>query len=209
MSNLLDQLQGQLSDDLIQQLSRQLGGASREQTMTAANGAITALFAQIAQNASTPQGASSLASALDRDHDGSVLNNIMDLLGGRGSQQTQNRALNGAGILKHVMGERQNGAIDMISQLSGLDKNSSGNLMATLAPIVMGMLGKQKREQGLDAGALASMLTGELKQQRTAQSKNPTMAMITRFLDANNDGSIVDDVAKMGMRLLGNMFKKK
>jgi hypothetical protein len=208
MSNLLDQLQGQLSDDLIQQLSQQLGGASREQTMTAANGAITALFAQIAQNAATPQGASSLASALDRDHDGSVLNNIMDLLGG-GAQQTQSRALNGAGILKHVMGERQGGAIDMISQMSGLDKNSSGNLMTTLAPIVMGMLGKQKREQGLDAGALASMLTGELKQQRSAQNANPTMAMITRFLDANNDGSIVDDVAKMGMRLLGNMFKKK
>jgi hypothetical protein len=207
MPNLLEQLQGQLSDDLIKQLSQQLGGASPEQTATAANGAISALFAQIAQNASSPQGASALAGALDRDHDGSVLNNLMDLIGGGATRQEQNKALNGGGILKHVMGERQGSAIDMISQMSGLDKNRTGNLMTTLAPMVMGMLGKEKKEQGLDAGALASLLTGELKQQRANQ--NPTMSMITRFLDANNDGSIVDDVAKMGMRLLGNMLKKK
>lgn len=202
----MEMLQGQLSDNLVDQLSQQLGGADREKTALAANGVLSALVSQIARNASSPEGATSLSNALDRDHDGSVLDNLMGMIGG-GASQTNNRALNGEGIVRHVMGDRQNNVLDVISKMSGLDKGSAGNLMTTLAPIVMGMLGKQKREQGLDIGGLTSLLTGELNQQR--QSDNPAMSMITRFLDADGDGDIKDDIANMGMKFLGNLFKKK
>lgn len=202
----MEMLQGQLSDNLVDQLSQRLGGADKEKTAIAANGVLSALVSQIARNASTPEGASSLANALDNDHDGSVLDNLMDIIGG-GANQTNNRALNGEGIIRHVMGERQNNVLDMISKMSGLDKGSAGNLMTTLAPIVMGMLGKQKREQGLDVGGLTSLLTGELQQQR--QSDNPAMSMISRFIDQDGDGDIKDDIANMGMKFLGNLFKRK
>lgn len=206
MPNLMEMLQGQLSDNLVDQLSRQIGGADREKTALAANGVLSALVTQMARNASTPEGASSLANALDRDHDGSVLDDLMGMIGG-GTRQTDNRALNGEGIVNHVLGDRQNNVLDMISKMSGLDKGSAGNLMTTLAPIVMGMLGKQKREQGLDIGGLANLLTGELNQQR--QSNNPAMSMIARFIDADGDGDIKDDIANMGMKFLGNLFKKR
>jgi hypothetical protein len=39
-----------------------------------------------------------------------------------------------------------------------------GNLLMTLAPLLMGALGKAKQEQGLDALGLSSMLAGEAKQ---------------------------------------------
>ncbi|MBK6902102.1 MAG: DUF937 domain-containing protein [Saprospirales bacterium] len=207
MANLLDQLQGHLSDDLINQLSQQLGGAGREQTVTAANGVISTLVSQLARNASSPEGASNLANALDRDHDGSVLDNLMDVIGGGATRQAQTGTLNGAGIIKHILGDRQGGVIDMISQMSGLDQGKTGNLLTMLAPVVMGMIGKQKREQGLDVGGLSDLLNGEATQQR--QSNNPAMSMITQFLDADKDGSITDDVANMGMRFLGNLFKKR
>lgn len=206
MPNLMEMLQGQLSDNLVDQLSRQIGGADREKTALAANGVLSALVTQMARNASTPEGASSLANALDRDHDGSVLDDLMGMIGG-GTRQTDNRTLNGEGIVNHVLGDRQNNVLDMISKMSGLDKGSAGNLMTTLAPIVMGMLGKQKREQGLDIGGLANLLTGELNQQR--QSNNPAMSMIARFIDADGDGDIKDDIANMGMKFLGNLFKKR
>lgn len=206
MPNLMEMLQGQLSDNLVDQLSRQIGGADREKTALAANGVLSALVTQMARNASTPEGASSLANALDRDHDGSVLDDLMGMIGG-GARQTDNRTLNGEGIVNHVLGDRQNNVLDMISKMSGLDKGSAGNLMTTLAPIVMGMLGKQKREQGLDIGGLANLLTGELNQQR--QSNNPAMSMIARFIDADGDGDIKDDIANMGMKFLGNLFKKR
>lgn len=206
--NLTDLLQGQLPDELVDQLSSQIGGADRQQTAMAASGIMTTLVSALARNASNEQGAAAIAGALDRDHDGSILNNLAGLLGGQTQQvQESNRALNGAGILEHILGERKNPAADMISQMSGLNSNQTGNMMQILAPLVMGMLGKTKREQGLDIGGLASLLSGTANS-RQAQS-NPASSLVTRLLDRDGDGSAVDDIARIGMNVLGNLFKKK
>ncbi len=204
--NLTDLLQGQLPEDMLEQLSTQIGGADKQQTAMAASGIMTTLVSALARNASNEQGASAIANALDRDHDGSVLENLAGLLGGQTASQN-NRALNGAGILQHILGDRQNGAIDMISQMSGLNSSQTGNMMQMLAPVVMGMLGKTKREQGLDVGGLVNLLSGAANS-RQAQS-NPAMSMVTQLLDRDGDGSAMDDIARIGMNVLGNLFKKK
>ena len=78
--------------------------------------------------------------------------------------------------------------------------------MIKLAPMVMGVLAQQKQQQGLDASGLAGMLGGAVQ----TQNANPLMQMATRFLDKDNDGSVVDDLMGMvGSRLLGGMFGKK
>lgn len=207
MANLFELLNGQMDDNFIDQLSSQLGGADRQATATAAQGVVSTLISGLAKNASTPQGAQSLANALDRDHDGSVLDNLMGLLGGQ-AQPQQPRALNGAGILNHILGDRQNGAADMISKMSGLDSSKTSNLMTMLAPMVMGMLGKQKQQSGLDVSSLMGLLTNSVSQQK--QSGNPLLDMANRFLDQDGDGSALDDIAGMvGKGLLGNLFGRK
>ncbi|MBL7792890.1 MAG: DUF937 domain-containing protein, partial [Saprospiraceae bacterium] len=147
--NLIDLLQGQLSGGLVDQLSQQIGGADREQTATAAQGIITTLVSQLARNASTPEGAQSLNNALERDHDGSLLDNLSDVLTGNVQPQNQS-TVNGLGILKHVLGDRQGGVANMVSQMSGLESGKTMQLMGLLAPVVMGMLGKAKNQNGLD-----------------------------------------------------------
>ncbi len=207
MANLLDLLQGQLDDNLIGQLSNQLGGADRQQTAKAAQGVMSTLVTALAKNAANPEKATGLSNALDKDHDGSIMHNLSDALSGKTHAQNQ-RALNGAGIVKNVLGSQQNGVIDMISKMSGLDSSKTGNLMTTLAPVVMGMLGQQKRQQGLDIGGIAGLLSGTVNQQRS--SGNPLMDMATRFLDQDGDGSAIDDVAGMvGKGLLGKLFGGK
>ena len=199
-------IQSQISDSLIEQLSGQLGGVDKAQTATATSGILSTLIAAMARNASTPDGAAALNNALERDHDGSVLDNIMDVIGGKATGASSS-AINGSGILNHVLGSRQDGAVDMISKMSGLDASKTGNLMATLAPIVMGMLGKAKRENNLDASGISDVLGGFAKKQQNA---NPAMSLITGFLDADGDGSILDDVAGMlGKGLLGGLFGRK
>ncbi len=202
--NIMDMLQSQLSGGLVDQLSQQIGGADREQTATAASGIVTTLVSALARNAASQDGAASLSNALDRDHDGGILDNLMGMLSGNVQPQNE-RAANGAGILNHILGDRQGGVSNMVSQMSGLNNNQTSQLMTMLAPIVMGMLGKTKRENGLDEGGLASLLNGTVSQQ---QNSNPTMALVTSFLDSDGDGSIVDDVANMGMKFLGGLFKK-
>lgn len=200
----MDLLQGQLSDGLVNQLSNQLGGADREQTATATTGIVNTLLTALAKNASTPEGANALNNALERDHDGSLVNNLMDFLGG--NHQVENpKTTNGTGILDHILGDRQNSAIHMISQMSGLNNGQTGSLMTTLAPIIMGLLGQQKRQQGLDANGIFDLLNGTVTQQRS--SGNPLMDMATRFLDKDGDGSMVDDLlGGIGKKFLGNLF---
>ncbi len=205
--DLMDLLQGQMPDGILDQLSSQLGGADKQQTAAAASGIMETLVGALAKNASTPDGAAGLANALDNDHDGSIFDNITDFIGGNASNMN-NRTTNGAGILGHILGNRQGGAVDMISKMSGLDSGKTGNLMAMLAPIVMGALGKTKKSSGLDVGGLVSMLSG-VTSQRRQQADNPAMGMIASFLDQDGDGSVVDDVAGIGMKILGGLFGRK
>lgn len=210
----MDLVKGQLSEGMIDQLSNQLGGgANRQQTAAATEGIINVLMGAMARNAATPDGASALNNALENDHDGSILDDLMGTLGGQatrgmGGNSLSERTLNGGGILNHILGNRQNGAIDMISKMSGLESGQAGNLMATLAPIVMGMLGKAKKQNNLDAGGITDLLGGVAKQQQAGG--NPMGSLLTGFLDADGDGSIVDDVAGMlGKGLLGGLFKRR
>lgn len=205
MANLLELLQGQLDESLVDKLSQQIGGADRQQTANAAQGIMSSLVTALAKNASSPEGAASLNNALERDHDGGLLNSLGDMFSGGSVAPTQARAANGAGILKHLLGGNQGGVTEMVSKMSGLDSSQTGNMMTMLAPMVMGMLGQQKKQQGLDIGGIASMLSGTVNNQR--QAGNPIMDMASRFLDKDGDGSAVDDIAGMvGKGLLSKLF---
>ena len=207
MANLIDLLQGQLSEGLVEQFANQLGGADKQQTADATSGIISMITSALAKNAATPEGAGALASALDKDHDGSILDDLMGYATGSMQQKPEvnTNALNGAGILKHILGGKQGNAIDVISKMSGLQSDKTGNLMAMLAPIVLGMLGKEKRASNLDQGGLSEILTQTIQ---TESSKRKELGMIGKFLDQDGDGSVMDDLANMGMKMFSNFFKK-
>lgn len=205
--DLLDLVKSQLSEQLIDGLTSQLGTGNREQTQKATMAAASTLINALSRNASTENGASALSGALDRDHDGSILNDLAGmLLGGQTQNQGQSASmLNGAGILKHVLGGKQNDVISMISKLAGLDQNSSASILTKIAPLVMGVLGQQKKQQSLNPSGLAQLLN----QSRTQmQQKDQSMSLFERILDQDGDGSIADEAASIGMKILGGLFKK-
>ncbi len=209
MPNLFDLIQSQMDDNLVDQLSTQLGINDRQQATTAVQGVVSTLFSALAKNASTPDKATGLYQAIERDHDGSIVDQLQDYLTGRLQPgPEQQRALNGQGILQHLLGEKQHDAVHILSQQTGLDSNKIMDLMARMAPVVMGLLGKQKREQGLDPGGLAGLLTNTVNEQKS--SGNTFIDMATNFLDKDGDGSALDDVAGMvGRGLLGHLFGKR
>ena len=205
MADLMDLLKSQLTDSVVDQLSQQLGGVDKQQTATAASSIMSTIMAGLAKNASSKDGAASLANALEKDHDGGILDNFTDILGGR-AVPTNSRAMNGSGILKHVLGEKQSGAIEMISKMSGLGGDKTGSLMSMIAPMVLGTLGKAKKQQNMGIDDLAGFLNGSVQKQK---QQAPEMGIIGKLLDQDGDGSFMDDVAGMGMKVLGNLFKKR
>ena len=73
-----------------------------------------------------------------------------------------------------------------------------------LAPIVMAYLAKAKNTRGLDPDGLASMLGQE--RSRLEQRAPTGMDALGKMLDADGDGSILDDLAQQGGGLLGSLF---
>ena len=196
--DIMDLLKGDLSQDLLGTLSKQLGGADERQTQVAAKGAIGAIASALANNASTSDGANSLVSALDRDHDGSIMDDLVGMLSG--TKQARNTStMNGAGILRHVLGGKQNNVVSMISKMSGLDNGKSGSLLAMLAPMVMGSLGKARNQRGFGVKDIAKLLTNSVQ---TEQKQDKQLGLIGKFLDSDGDGSIMDDLANIGMNFL-------
>lgn len=204
MPNLMDLLQGELGDSLLGHLSNAAGTQDRNQTSVAAKGAMNILMNALTKNASAPGGLSALSSALDRDHDGSILDDVVGMMAGQ--RQPQNTSmLNGAGILKHVLGGRQNNAIDMIAQMSGLNQNSSAQILTQLAPLVMGMIGKQKKQNNYDEQALGQFLN---QSRDTYRQQNNDSSIIEKLLDRDGDGNVMDDIAQIGLKNLGRFFGK-
>lgn len=199
MSSIFDELMGQLQEGGISQISQALG-ANEQQVTQAAMGALPALLSGLAKNSASPDGASALASALDRNHDGSVLDNLAGFLGQGGTSD-------GTAILGHVLGNRTVGIEQAVSQGSGLDMATVSKLMAMLAPLVMGALGKTKRQQRLDPADLGGLLGRE--QQQARQKAPEAMDMFTKMLDQDGDGSISDELISMGGSLLGGLFGKR
>jgi hypothetical protein len=191
--SLLQMLQQRLGGQAVNTISRQLG-TDPGTTSNAVEAALPLLLSAVARNAGNPGQAQSLDRAIAEDHDGSVLDDVPGFLnqGGGG---------NGAGILRHVLGGRQQNVQHGLSQATGLDPAQTGQLLTMLAPLVMGALGRAKRENQLDSSGLSTMLTGE--QERLRDQAPGVMGALSRFLDQNHDGNVMDDVGGMLGKALG------
>ena len=76
---LFDLLAQQLQGSNLSQISRQLG-TDEKTTSSAISAALPILVGALARNSSGTSGARSLAGALQRDHDGSILDNLGSFL---------------------------------------------------------------------------------------------------------------------------------
>src|SRR5215468_538918 len=120
MFTLDDLLGQQRGGEALQQISQTVG-ADPGAVDTAIQAALPTILNQLANNASSPEGAESLNNALDRDHDGSLLDNI----GSLGSLIFGNQAVSpqtdGGGILGHIFGSNQGAVAQQIGNHTGLD----------------------------------------------------------------------------------------
>jgi hypothetical protein len=202
--NLMDLLKWQLSDGVINGMSDQLNIGDSQKTGSAAQAALSVLMGALSKNSTSSESAlSGLSGALDRDHDGSILDDVMGLVTGQTNMGT-NKTLNGAGILGHLLGGKQDNAVNMLMKMTGLDTNQSAGLLVKLAPMVLGVLGRYKKQNHLDQNGLSDFL-------RTSQQEYvkeaPERSIFEKFLDQDGDGSVMDEVAEMGLKVLGNLFK--
>lgn len=203
MNHLINEVSNHLNDNVIMQLARQVGAHDPNQVKRASQGISELLLNAISRSASHQQTGGGLMGALEKDHDGGILG---DLIGAfTGQKQVNNpKTLNGDGIVTHLLGNKQLEAAQVISQHSGLDIFKSGVLMQLIAPVVMGVVGQKKKSNGLDLGGLASILLGGGNQQQKSQGQQGGGLgnIFGKLLDQDGDGNMMDDLLNIGMKML-------
>ena len=169
-------------------------GISEANAERAVQIAVPLILAALARNAAQPEGAKEIHDAVNKDHDGSIFDNLTNYLGNP-------EAAKGSGIIGHVFGPQQTAVQSNLAQATGLDPNAAGNILEMVAPLVMGAVGQTQRQNQLDPNGLSQYL--EAQQQQTAETAPGFMGALNSMLDSNRDGNVSDDVG----RLLGNFMK--
>src|SRR3981081_3051271 len=152
--SLVDILSSQLGTEGVEMMGQKLGldPATTQQAVAAA---IPMLTGALAHNAAQPGGADALNQALDA-HDGSILDQVGSYLGNSGAATGT-----GAPLLGHILGRHQDNATTGLANATGIGAGQAGQLLAILAPLVLGALGRMKQQQGIDPGSLPSVLQNE------------------------------------------------
>jgi hypothetical protein len=196
MDSVFEQLLSQLSGGAVDQIGKQVG-VPPQQAQQVVGMALPLLIGALSRNTSSPDGAASLAGALKRDHDGSILGNLAQAVG------KPETAQDGSAILGHVLGAQQPNVVNSVSRATKLDANQVGQILAILAPIILGALGKTQRSRHLDDQGLSALLQQERKTVATTSSG------LTQLLDMDGDGDVSEEIVSLGANLLGGLLSGK
>ncbi len=197
MPGLMDLLASSLDGDAVDEIGRQLG-QDGETTRNAIGSALPMLVGALQKSAQQDHGRG-LAQALADKHDGSVLDNVRGFL-------SQGDRSDGAGILRHVLGSKQDAAVQALQSASGVDASQASGLLQTLAPLVLGAVSKSRPGGSQNPGELAGMLEQET---REIEARTPgVMSALSGILDADGDGDTdFGDLLKFGAGKLGGLFR--
>ena len=195
-ANLFDEILGKLSPQAVSQISSK-AGTSQSQTSDAISAALPMLLAALANNSAKPGGAEALSQAIDRDgHGREDLETTLERQLTGGPKQTDSR------MVDHMLGQRRGSIEQALAAKTGASQDSIAQILQTLGPVVLGAIGKQKQGQGFNPADLAGYLG---QQKSAAKNKSGDMSSyLFDLLDANDDGSVVDDVMRLAGQFMGS-----
>ncbi len=156
--NLVSAISRFLTPDMIGKMAS-VSGLDRSTTQSAAGALVPAILNGLADLATKPGGARQIADAIAEQPAG-MLSNLAQTLGGAGMP-----AEKGTGLLSSLLGGGVlNTLVSTLSRFVGIGEGSTRMLMGLLAPVILGVLGREQRAAGLETGGLARMLMGQKDQ---------------------------------------------
>jgi hypothetical protein len=131
-----------------------------KQVSSVISSALPSIMGAMQKNASTPGGAEALAKALG-DHAGNAGNIVNNLKGAD--------LIDGSKILGHIFGGDLSSVLGGISKKTGVASNAVSNILASIAPSLLAILGKQNGNAGAAGlgGLLGAILGGGTQSQST------------------------------------------
>ncbi len=182
-TNLVSEVAEVLSPAIVSRIASALG-LNQNSTQKGIGAAVPALLAALISYVSKPQGATKLAEVVKKQEPG-VLSSLASVIGEPGQKALVDQ---GASVLTSLFGGKTVSALtDAVGQYAGVTGSGSKNLLGLLGPAVLGVLGREARDRGLDASGLADLLT--------SQKNNVSTALPAGFSKYLSQTGILDDVA--------------
>ncbi len=156
-SNLISLASQYLRPDLLDGIAAEVG-ADTSVVGKACGAAIPALLSSFANIASSNEGARKLTDAIGQQNP-AILNSLAATIG---TAKQQDLVDGGIRSLGSLLGNASVSALaGALARFAGLGQSSSSSIVGLLGSIVLGLLGKQTAEAGLDANGLARLLTSQ------------------------------------------------
>ncbi|WP_370897657.1 DUF937 domain-containing protein [Chryseobacterium gossypii] len=188
--SLIDLLTGNTSNQIADQAENKFG-INRNQVIALLAVAAPLIISYLRKKSQDANEAEALNKALDKDHDGSILND---------PSQLETRQAEGGSILNHIFGGDKNNVENQLSQNTGISIDKIGPVLAMLAPVIMGYIGKEKQQNNVGAGGLGDLLGGILgnaSNQAQAQQSNPLNDILGSVLggaQSQSSGNPLNDI---------------
>lgn len=211
--NLLDMIMSAQGGAAAQQAGAQLG-LNQQQSQSAIAALLPAISSALKQNTASPQGLAGLLGALQGGQHEQYLENPEML----GQPQT---VTDGNAILGHLFGSKEvsRAVAGRAAEKTGIGADLLKKMLPLVATMAMGSLSKQTRQPDMKTalaglamqhlmggkqsglGSILGAVTGANgRQQRRAEAtRQQGMGIIGKLLDADGDGSMMDDVLQMAM----------
>lgn len=188
--SLIDLLTGNTGNQVAEQAENKFG-ISKNQVIALLAVATPLIISYLRNKSQDAKEAEALNNALDKDHNGSILND---------ASQIEARQAEGGSILDHIFGGQKSTVENQLSQNTGISIDKIGPILAMLAPVVMGYIGQQKQQNNVGAGGLGDLLGGILgnaSNQAQAQQSNPLNDILGSVLgggQSQSSGNPLNDI---------------
>lgn len=200
---LIDLLTGNTGNQVAEQAENKFG-ISKTQVIALLAVAAPLIISYLKNKSQDANEAEALNNALDKDHDGSILDDV---------SQADARQSEGGSILNHIFGGEKQNVENRLSQNTGISIDKIGPILSMLAPIIMGYIGKEKQQNNVGAGGLGDLLGGilgnasnESKQQQSSPL-NDILGSVLGGGNSQSSGNPLNDI--LGSVLGGNDQKKQ
>ena len=218
--NLLEMIMSAQNGATAQQAAKSTG-LPQKQAQSAIAALLPAISSALKQNTQSPQGLAGLLGALQGGQHGQYLENPQVM----GQPQT---VTDGNAILGHLFGSKEvsRAVAGHAAKQTGIGADVLKKMLPLVASMAMGSLSKQTRQPSMQSaltgmaiqhlmggggkqasglgGILQAVMGGKAKQQRQVQQRQVQahqngMGIIGKMLDADGDGSMMDDILRMAM----------
>ncbi len=164
--NVLSYLNEQFSSSVLDQLSTQLN-ETPDNTRTAMKGILPVVLGGLA-NRLQNGGANEVITALKNGQYSKETTPLDAAQVTDTREETQKAVENGRGFIQTVLGSNTESITRDIANFSGVQPASASSVMSLAGAVLMGLLGRQYREEGLTDSSLRTLILGQTDEMRAA-----------------------------------------